>query len=157
MAVKHIVIMRGAHGAGKTWWHQTKYPQPDKVVCSVDDYLMTLQGYDTSADRPHMAAQRCFRKYMRTLTSPTWRERVVVDNRNLNAVEMAPYIALAEACEVPYEIVHVQPKGVPVETLATRGPHCVSKAKIHRMLVELNNARLPRTWRPEILYTGGAP
>lgn len=156
MAVKNVIILRGVPGAGKTWWHKTKFPGPGNVVCSANDYFTDPDGgYTFKPELLHTAHNHCLRKYVRALHSPGMLERAIVDNTNISAIEMAPYIALAEAYDVPYEIVRVYPMNMTVEQLAERCIHDVPKAKIQRMLGDLQTNRLPRFWRLENIYNGG--
>ncbi len=148
-----VTIMRGPPGAGKTWWHEHTYrPAFDKTVrvVSANDFF-THEGvyhYDPSKiGEAHNVCLRDFEWFLRDSAATI--EHLIVDNTNLTALSMAPFIALADAHEVPYEIVRVDPELTP-EQLFERCTHHVPLARIRDMQHQLRRERLPRFWRSEI-------
>lgn len=149
-----VTIMRGVPGSGKTWWHEHKYRENDRgriVVCSANDHFTDpkTKEYHFRAEELHKAHGYCLQKFVQELVDAQTAAHVIVDNTNIHAVEMAPYIALAEAYRVPYEIVRVQPRGMDAVALARRCVHDVPAEKVGRMLYNMKNNGLPRFWNRE--------
>lgn len=150
-----VIVMRGVPGAGKTWWQEQQYPRDEAgrvLVCSANLYFTDSKTgeYKFRADKLYEAHGQCLRQFVRAFT--VWADHVthvIVDNTNIAAVEMAPYIALAEAYGARYEIVRVQPRGLDAVKLAQRCVHNVPAEKIGRMMYAMKNDELPRFWARE--------
>ena len=89
---KVVIIMRGVPGCGKSYLaHQL---QGNGVVLSTDDYFINYQGqYIFDRNQLHLAHdwnQNRADKEMKSGTNP-----VVIDNTNLEAWEMQPYVTMA--------------------------------------------------------------
>ena len=113
-----VVIMQGVSGSGKSSWAKKHYP--DALVCSADHYFEVEGEYRYDRNDVPEAHRHCLRKFVEALTRNE--PLVVVDNVNITKVDMAPYVALAEALGYDIEIVRVHAS---VETCARRGRHGV--------------------------------
>lgn len=99
-----VIILAGPSGAGKTTWQKVNHPTA--VVCSASDYFMNAGVYDFNGLLLGAAHGECLRNFVSALqtTGPARPSIVVVDNTNTRQVEVAPYIALAEAYGADIEV-----------------------------------------------------
>jgi predicted kinase len=74
----------------------------------------------------------------------SWVDVIVVDNTNLTALEMAPYVSLAMAYGCPVEIITVK---CDPEVAAKRNRHGVPLAAIKGMAARLQQRQLPAFWK----------
>lgn len=121
-----VVILSGIPGSGKSTLAQSLRVTPDVVVCSADDLFVENGVYRFDLAKLGHAHRACWRKFQRALQDGL--ELVVVDNTNLSAAEIAPYVLPAEAWGYQVEIVRVhcdpavafarQTHGVPAEGFA---------------------------------------
>lgn len=99
-----VFVMRGLPGSGKSSWIKTQIArmesQAPNVVISADSYhLETVDGksvYKFRPERARAAHDCCLSEFVRTMSLPSAIE-VFVDNTNLSAWEIAPYVRVAEA------------------------------------------------------------
>jgi tRNA uridine 5-carbamoylmethylation protein Kti12 len=128
MAVKKIVILRGISGSGKSTYGEKLVEEGTiTLTVSADNYFTDDEGnYKFDPSKLKEAHGSCIRAFIETLhQSPLVDfpiEQIIVDNTNTQLWEMSPYVALAEAYRVPYEIVHVV---CPVEVALERNVHDV--------------------------------
>ena len=104
--VNEVVILRGLPGCGKSYFvRELRRAGREVMVVSADDYFQK-NGYQFDPDALGEAHKACFRRYLEAVTG---RKRVadvlVVDNTNIRLWEVSPYVAVANAMDVPYEIV----------------------------------------------------
>ena len=147
-----VIILRGLPGSGKS----TLAKDLSRCIVSADDYFhlepndglprLELRGSErpgpyqfNPAELPY-AHGRCLRIFLELLREETW--PVVVDNTNTTAVEMAPYVALAQAFGASVEIVRVV---APVSVCMARQTHGVPEAAVHAMARRLDDP-LPPWW-----------
>lgn len=70
-------------------------------------------------------------------------EVLVVDNTNTTTMEMNPYVKLAQAFGVSFEIVTI---GCHPALAAARNVHGVPQEKVWEMYRRLNSAQIPKDW-----------
>ena len=101
-------------------------------MTSADEYFILPDGtYKFEAGNLQNAHDKCFYKTMRTL----WLgDKVVGDNTNTTAVEIAPYVALGRAFECDVRIVHMK---CDLEVAFERNIH-----KVPRKVIEAQATRL---------------
>jgi len=143
--MKKVTILRGVPGCGKSTWarkNRTHVP-----VCSADDY------FHGDGENPHEyrfnpaqlgeAHAACLKRFVSLTNTGT---DLVVDNTNTTAVEMAPYVALAQACGYEVEIIHLH---CSVETAAARNVHGVPQKSCRSMQDRIQGQSLPKHWPTE--------
>ncbi|KYO45908.1 NEDD4-binding protein 2 isoform B [Alligator mississippiensis] len=129
-----LVLLRGVPGSGKSFLARNLLEDnPSGIILSTDDYFYKNEQYQYDAnclgeahEWNNIQAKKAFEKGV----SP-----IIIDNTNIQAWEMKPYIALAQ--QYKYKVMFREPdtwwKFKPKE-LERRNIHGVSKEKIKRML-----------------------
>lgn len=124
-----VIIMQGMPGSGKGHWIEKNFVEP--WVCSADHYFENPIGFGSEKKKYNFnpaklgeAHGECLRKYVRLLGNlGDWKNDVlIVDNTNTTVLEMAPYVALAQAYKCDVEIVSVD---CPKEIAYFRNTHGV--------------------------------
>ena len=138
MSTKKIVILRGISGSGKSTYAKKLESQVVKeggepYRVSADQYFLSGGGYAFDPAKLPEAHNSCLRRYMAG-ANDIYRELghidlIIVDNTNTQLWEMAPYVAIAEAYNIPYEIVHVV---CPVEVALERNAHNVPEDTLRK-------------------------
>ncbi|XP_056184676.1 NEDD4-binding protein 2-like 1 isoform X3 [Falco biarmicus] len=130
---RRLVLLRGLPGAGKsTLARQLKHDYPSAVVLSTDDFFIKNGVYVFEPDfleDAHKWNQKRARKAMKNGKSP-----VIVDNTNIHAWEMKPYVMMAR--ENRYEVIFQEPDTpwkFNVQELTRRNIHHVPRQKIQQM------------------------
>ncbi|XP_017347242.1 NEDD4-binding protein 2-like 2 [Ictalurus punctatus] len=129
-----LILMRGVPGSGKsTLARHISTSGPSGLILSTDDYFHQKDGYHfepTLLGAAHDWNQSRAKKAMLDGRTP-----VIIDNTNVQAWEMKPYVAVA--LETGYRVEFVEPdtswKRDPVE-LEKRNHHGVSRETIANML-----------------------
>ncbi|XP_036056713.1 NEDD4-binding protein 2 isoform X2 [Onychomys torridus] len=129
-----LVLLRGLPGSGKSFLARTlQEDNPSGVILSTDDYFYINGQYQFDVKylgEAHEWNQNRAKEAFEKKVSP-----VIIDNTNLQAWEMKPYVALSQKHK--YKVLFREPdtwwKFKPKE-LARRNIHGVSKEKITRML-----------------------
>lgn len=94
-----MIIMRGVSGSGKSTWVRQHYPEA--VVVSADDFFVLPSGERKfDPEKKGEAHQSCWRRFHEALTAK--KLLIVVDNNNITAWEIAPYVLPAQA--LGYEV-----------------------------------------------------
>ncbi|NXI48043.1 N4BP2 protein, partial [Galbula dea] len=129
-----LVLLRGVPGSGKSYLARNLLEDnPGGIILSTDDYFYKHGQYHydrkclgEAHDWNRKRAKEAFEKRI----SP-----IIIDNTNIQAWEMKPYVALAQ--QFKYKVMFREPdtwwKFKPKE-LERRNIHGVSKEKIKRML-----------------------
>ncbi|XP_042534033.1 NEDD4-binding protein 2 isoform X1 [Dipodomys spectabilis] len=129
-----LVLLRGLPGSGKSFLARTlQEDNPSGVILSTDDYFYINGQYQFDIKylgEAHEWNQNRAKEAFEKKVSP-----IIIDNTNLQAWEMKPYVALSQKHK--YKVLFREPdtwwKFKPKE-LARRNIHGVSKEKITRML-----------------------
>nr|XP_035149737.2 NEDD4-binding protein 2 isoform X1 [Callithrix jacchus]XP_035149740.2 NEDD4-binding protein 2 isoform X1 [Callithrix jacchus]XP_035149741.2 NEDD4-binding protein 2 isoform X1 [Callithrix jacchus]XP_035149742.2 NEDD4-binding protein 2 isoform X1 [Callithrix jacchus]XP_035149744.2 NEDD4-binding protein 2 isoform X1 [Callithrix jacchus]XP_054109395.1 NEDD4-binding protein 2 isoform X1 [Callithrix jacchus] len=129
-----LVLLRGLPGSGKSFLARTlQEDNPSGVILSTDDYFYINGQYQFDIKylgEAHEWNQNRAKEAFEKKLSP-----IIIDNTNLQAWEMKPYVALSQKHK--YKVLFREPdtwwKFKPKE-LARRNIHGVSKEKISRML-----------------------
>ncbi|KAI5188331.1 Nedd4-Binding Protein 2 [Manis pentadactyla] len=129
-----LVLLRGLPGSGKSFLARTlQEDNPSGVILSTDDYFYINGQYQFDVKylgEAHEWNQNRAKEAFEKKVSP-----IIIDNTNLQAWEMKPYVALSQKHK--YKVLFREPdtwwKFKPKE-LARRNIHGVSKDKITRML-----------------------
>lgn len=104
------IILSGAPGSGKTSWAESL--NDDNVVrVSADDFFYSGGVWEYDPSKIGLAHQACLRAFLDACSFRHHTKSVVVDNTNTTLVEMAPYIRIAQACDMPVEIRHFLREG----------------------------------------------
>lgn len=100
-----IILMSGIPGSGKSTYVQKHFP--GAFIVSADSYFMKNGEYKFDATKLSLAHGACLQSYASALVNPWIGEpqTMVVDNTNVTALELAPYVALANAYGHKPEIV----------------------------------------------------
>jgi predicted kinase len=121
---KTVHILCGVSGSGKTTYAWKTWP--DAFIYSADDYFTFAGEYRFDPKKLGEAHAECLQRFVDTMDQPELAD-VVVDNTNTTLVEIAPYVALAQAFgwAVDIRILHCTPDvafargrhGVPLHTI----------------------------------------
>lgn len=135
--MKTVKILRGIPGSGKT----TLAREMGELTVSADDYFMVDGVYCFNPREIHLAHQACWRRFYSEATSDT--EVIVVDNTNITAAEIAPYVLPAEANGYKVQIITIQAD--PVQAFS-RNVHGVPSHIVLGMAQKLEREVLPPWW-----------
>lgn len=151
----NIVLMSGIPGSGKSTYVKQLQQKlgDDAVVCSADAFFMVNGEYRFDVTKLGDAHGACLNRFTRWIlkgrdVTHFQHMTLVVDNTNLSAVELAPYVALAQAFQMPCEIVTVL---CDPSIAAARNVHGVPEAAVKRMDAALRSRELPPFWN--VTYT----
>lgn len=158
--VRHVYIMRGLPGSGKSTVAEdmagelTKMPIGDFVILrdtgpteiiSTDDFFVTDEGvYEFDPSKIGLAHANAFRRYIEFLTEPQIQATfLIIDNTNISVAEIAPYALAADAFGVPWSIVQVE---VDPEVAFKRQTHGVPRPIFLRMAEAFDTEEFPPWW-----------
>jgi predicted kinase len=105
MRMKHMIIMRGGPGSGKTTIARKMASVIKADVLSADDYWLCDGRYEFKPSELGQAHAQCFRRTVYAVVHQT--TNVVIDNTNSRAEEYIAYLALAVAFGYTVQIVRV--------------------------------------------------
>lgn len=141
MKTGKVIILRGPSGCGKSTYRRNMLDTERIVFCSSDTYFTTEEhGYVFDPAKLGEAHGHCLREFIWEVSgvggsSPPV---VVVDNTNTTIVEIAPYVAIAEAYGYEVEI-HCLPYHKIEKDLAARNKHGVPEATIRKQIQRLDS------------------
>jgi predicted kinase len=150
--MNEVIVLSGLPGSGKSYY--TKKLENFKSF-SADDFFINEEGvYKFDHTKIGEAHAECFRKYVEYLQSEDEYARqyglngvpVVVDNTNLTAAEIAPYVAAANAYGWPVRIVNIS---CPPDVAFKRQTHNVPLAAYMHMFANFRDRKLPPYWKQE--------
>lgn len=141
-----VVILRGVPGSGKSTVAKSIVdPLAYIVTVSADNYFMEDGAYKFDRNKLDKAHGRCLREFVQEVYGYWGRspDLLIVDNTNTTVVEMAPYVAICNAYDVPFEVVTVD---CDPALAAARNTHGVPVEKVWEMHRRLVAAQLPKKW-----------
>lgn len=152
-------ILRGIPGCGKSaiakaaenaLQEAVKESCFDVKIFSADDYFLSTEGvYEFDPKRIAQAHESCFRRFLDFIRMTDDMDDVgrlaIVDNTNISAWEIAPYVLASTSYGFACEIRTVN---MDVETAIKRCVHGTPEKEIRRMSSELltEQARFPGHW-----------
>ncbi len=143
--MKHMVILRGIPGSGKSTYQREHFP--DAFVVSSDHFFVKEGVYRFDHTKLGEAHRACFRACLEAVViseSPL----IVVDNTNLRAVEVAPYVVLGEAFGYEVEVITLLTNPV---IAAARNVHGVPEDSVLKMARRLEMELLPLWWKQDVV------
>jgi len=173
--MRKITLMSGIPGSGKSTEAEVRMcgsvnrpmlenrshnRNPHNIIVSADHHFMDGPIYKFDVSQLSAAHGSCLKSYLRAVSG--WEtvigehfapEHVVVDNTFVSSIELAPYIALAQAYDIPVEVVTVQVKIEDVVKAHARNSHGVPQGAIERMWKALSERTYPYHWQPSMGVT----
>lgn len=153
----HVEILCGIPGSGKSTY--AKNLKGNVVICSADDYFINPTGeYNFDPAKLGQAHGACLKLFIETCRNAGMSYGIgddgiiIVDNTSISSLEIAPYIAIAQAYGIKVEIKVFR---VSVNLAEARNIHRVPRRTLERMENDLHYRVLPRHWPLEILGPTG--
>lgn len=147
-----VTILRGPSGVGKS----TEAAKMDSLhmvdrgftmVVSADDWFTDESGvYRFDPKQLSEAHANCMRRFIDLLTNSHDDDLVIVDNTNTTIWEISPYVLVAQAFGIPFEIVTVN-SPLSDEELAARNRHGVPARTIAAQRQRIMENPLPPWWK----------
>jgi predicted kinase len=146
--MKKVIILRGISGSGKsTLAKKLKEENGPAVICSADNYFMKGDKYEFNPKELTAAHGACFKQYLELLRDPKFGhgevQLLIVDNTNILAWEIAPYMLSASAYGWDAEILTIM---CPEEIAAARNVHGLDKRKVNDQMNKLIRSWIPKNW-----------
>ncbi len=166
--MKKVTILSGVSGSGKSKYAGTllleytsstgltleemlRLPKGDKrataAYCSADMYFVGTDGtYKFDVSKLSDAHGACMREFITACQGET--EMVVVDNTNTTAVEIAPYILVAQAYGYEVEVITVMCESEDdVRAAAARNSHGVPFGGVMAQHKRIQERQLAPWWK----------
>jgi predicted kinase len=135
--------MCGIPGSGKTTYASMHYP--GALICSADHGMLVDGQYAFAPKKLSAAHGACFRKAVEALQAGE--ELIVVDNTNLTAVEISPYMAAAQAYGVEAKVVTLR---IDPAIAGPRNQHGIPHSVVVNLARRLDETPLEPRWRSEV-------
>ena len=140
--MRKAIILTGLPGSGKSTIAE-QLVAAGAAACSADYYFIKEGVYRYVPAEIGLAHAHCMRKFIEHIGGNTGLGAdIVVDNTNTTSVEIAPYVAVANAFGWEHEILRVE---CDPEVAFARQTHGVSRATFHHMERNLRQP-LPPWW-----------
>lgn len=148
-----VIILSGISGSGKSTYAEKIRQDHNGITqtCSADHYFEKDGKYNFDPSKLGEAHAACMFKFADLLHRAMMGEHridrdldvIIVDNTNLSAVELAPYVALAAAYSAECELVTIH---CDAQVAFERNAHGVPFQGIRRMANALRDRQLPPFW-----------
>lgn len=144
--MRKAIILTGLPGSGKSTIAE-QLVAAGAAACSADYYFIKEGVYRYVPAEIGLAHAACMRAFVNHITgnvviNVAHDADIVVDNTNTTSVEIAPYVAVANAFGWEHEIIRVE---CDPEVAFARQTHGVSRATFHHMERNLKQP-LPPWW-----------
>jgi len=162
-----VIILRGISGSGKSHLAKLIKAKVESeivpidlpsikglrrkcIIISADQYFESGGKYLFNPSELSRAHSDCFMRYMNALqrfdVTQFEDDTLIVDNTNIHAWEISPYVLAANAHDVPYQIMNVYCE---FDIAMKRQTHGVAADTMRRMFSEFMAERLPPFWITE--------
>lgn len=142
--MSRVVILRGIPGSGKSTYAAKEYP--DYQVCSADHYFTHNGVYTFDAKLLPFSHRSCLDKFLGLLQSNC--SGIVVDNTNVHAHEISPYLRLADVFLYDVEIVRLY---CDPASAFNRNVHGVPFKTVLDMTRRMDAEVLPPYWKETVV------
>lgn len=143
---RRLVILRGIPGSGKSTLARRLLGDATAIIASADDLFVGHDRvYRFDPARIGEAHGACFRRAVDAMRLGA--DVVVIDNTNITAVEVAPYVLAAQAYGYEHEIVTVQ---CGVALAAERNIHGVPLERVAAMAAALDRETMMPWWNHRV-------
>lgn len=148
-----VIVLSGFPGSGKSTYAAqfdayNAWNNPEgthAIICSADHYMIDdADKYHFDRAKLGMCHAACMRRFVDYITKwHAYNDILVVDNTNLSAAEISPYMLVAAAYNVPAEIhrIHCDPK-----VAFARQTHGVPRGNFNRMVESFNRRDVWAHW-----------
>ena len=149
-----VTIMRGIAGSGKSSYIEKNLHKFDNArIVSADAHFYVEGVYRFNPAEISVAHTRCFADYLEIFkqyaAGSEEFDQVFVDNTNITAAEMSPYVAVAKVYEVEYRIMTVWCEP---DVAFKRCIHSVPASAILQQYMGLLQEQLPTFWQRSMVY-----
>ena len=136
-----VTVLQGISGSGKTTYaHKCG---TGGFIVSTDFYFYVDGNYVFDHSKLAEAHGRCLKEFIGHLYQA---HDVVVDNTNCREIQMAPWVAIANAFNAKLRLVRVECLLSTAIRRAWEGPHKVPKEIVERQYRNLGEYRHPSFW-----------
>lgn len=148
-----MVVLSGLSGSGKSTYAQKLAEREvvgQVVKVSADDFFYDNGEYRFDASKLSLAHGACFKKFIEHVRFDM--SLIIVDNTNLSAEEIAPYMLGAQAYGYEAEIITLD---IPMLFAHQRNVHGVSEKGVENQWVRLCSRKLPPWWKNTVVKSEG--
>lgn len=142
--MKRVIIMRGITGSGKSTYIRNHFA--DATVVSADHFFEQSGTYVFDVTQLEAAHRTCFKTFLEALERGD--ETIVVDNTNVEAWEVSPYVATAQALGYEPEIITLV---FDPDAAARRSLHGMDPKRVAAKARALAAIRLPERWKQRVI------
>ena len=146
---RKVYLFRGIPGAGKGFTIKKLQKTKNLSIYSADFFFEENGVYKFDHTKLRDAHSFCFKSYLADCYDLLRTGDIVVDNTNIRAWEIAPYIQVANAYGLDHEIITVWCNPI---VAAKRNVHGVPADKVLSMYQALLKEELPPMWKYKIVY-----
>lgn len=153
-----VILMSGIAGSGKSTFVKKMQRESDEdtfLICSADHYFQKNNDGKFDADADYVfdrsklgkAHGECLHFFTEEIVKNKSHNVIIVDNTNTTSLELAPYVLLSSAYNLPVEIITIN---CDPHVAAERNTHGVSYTTCSVMAASLNNRIIPAYWNVKI-------
>jgi len=138
-----VYILRGIPGSGKSTYIKNNFP--NAIICSADLVRTDDNGvYHYSSKNIKDVHWECFTQFYNHLKNGV--AEIAIDNTNIKAWEISPYIALAKLFGYDYEVITVERNPNDCKNV-----HGVSQDIVNRFYNRFCKEELPYDWKKRVV------